>query len=109
MWIYEALSNELVARMFCRTGTYEGPNSPPRRYAAWDYVKLKPHQRYHFRYRARLLTGGAKADYDRHFFEEMAKLPAWLVTELENEAKLYDAMLGLDPCQPGGISVIVMP
>jgi len=102
-WLYEALSNELVARHHCRTGSYDGPRPRPPEPDAWAYVKRVPHQRYHYRLRARLLPPEEKAAYDAKMAAEMAKLPEWLQGALEEEAVRYDAYLGLDPCKRPGI------
>lgn len=102
-WLYEALSNELVARHHCTTGSYNGPKPKPPVPDAWGYVKRVPHQRYHYRLRARLLPPDEKAAYDAKMAGEMAKLPAWLKEALEEEAVRYDAYLGLDPCKRPGI------
>lgn len=102
-WLYEALSNELVARHHCTTGSYNGPMPKPPVPDAWGYVKRVPHQRYHYRLRARGLPAAEKAVYDAKMAEEMAKLPAWLQAALQEEAVRYDAYLGLDPCKRPGI------
>lgn len=97
-WIYEALSNELVALDYCKTGTYTGPMPPPPVMTGWDYARRVPHQRYHYRLRARNLNPADQAVYDAHLARELATLPLWLQKALAAEAERYDARLGLTAC-----------
>jgi hypothetical protein len=104
-WLYEALSNEMVAVEHCKNGVYAGPMPPPPKLSAWDYVKRVPHQRYHYRMRARALSPAEKAAYDQNLAKELATLPQWLQLSLAEEARRYDDYYGLDPCQRVSASI----
>lgn len=97
-YLYEALSNEMVALEHCKTGAYHGPLPPPPKLTAWEYVKRVPHQRYHYRLRARALSPTERATHEQDLAKELATLPQWLQASLAEEAKRYDGYLGLDPC-----------
>ncbi|MBL8269647.1 alpha/beta hydrolase [Steroidobacter sp.] len=97
-WLYESLSNEMVAMEHCKTGAYTGPLPLPPKLTAWEYVKRVPHQRYHYRLRARALSPADRAAYEQDLAKELATLPQWLQASLAEEAKRYDDYLGLDPC-----------
>ncbi len=97
-WIYEALSNELVSLDYCQTGVYTGPMPHPPVLDGWEYAKRVPHQRYHYRLRARALAPEERAKYETHLAAELATLPEWLQTALAEEARRYDERLGLEAC-----------
>lgn len=97
-WIYEALSNELVSLDLCSTGTYSGPMPRPPTMTGWEYAKRVPHQRYHYRLRARALSPEDRAAYESNLASELATLPEWLQTALSEEAKRYDERLGIEAC-----------
>ncbi len=96
-WIYEALSNERVA-MDCMHGEMDGSLSRPPVLDGWAYARLVPHQRYHFRMRARALAPEDREKYETHLAQELASLPEWLRTALMEEAEREDARYGLTLC-----------
>lgn len=99
-WMYEVMSLERAA-MDCAhgVGVGVGPLPRPPVLAAWDHVKLVPHQRYHFRMRARALEPAEREAYDAHLAAELATLPEWLQQALADEAVRYDARYGPTMCR----------
>lgn len=96
-WLYEVLSNERVA-MDCLHGAPDERLPPPPVLSAWEYVRLVPHQRYHFRLRARALAQEARARYQANLEAELATLPDWLQAALADEAEREDARYGPTLC-----------
>lgn len=65
----------MLEREFCTGRWYTGPLPKPPTLDAWEYAKRVPHQRYHYRLRARLLPADERAAYEAHLAAGLALLP----------------------------------
>ncbi|MBB6066246.1 hypothetical protein [Pseudoxanthomonas broegbernensis] len=101
-WLYEALSNERVA-VDCAAGRMgQEALPPPPELSARQYLERVPHQRYHFRLRARALPPQERQGYEARLAAELSTLAPWLQRALAEEAAREDARYGpvLCPAAP---------